>query len=103
MGRGWHERTIHNRSLLEHVDFALGRNDQSALARAFDQEFCFGHIADGQGIVEHSTQPMRCGAPAFDAAALSANSRIIDFTVTDYFGETSTVEFRLPTRRMAIA
>ncbi|ASJ74218.1 hypothetical protein [Granulosicoccus antarcticus] len=94
LGRGWSGRIDHNRSLREHVDFALGRQDQAALARAFDQEFCFGQIEDGRGIVEHSTQPMRRGTSVFDATELFSGAASIEFSLVDFFGESTKVKFK---------
>ena len=103
MGCGWHERTIHTRSLPEHVDYALSCCNSSALARAFDQEFCFGRIEDAQGIIECSTHPMRCGTRAFDATPLFSNARRIEVLNTDFFGQTSSDEYRAPVRSVAMA
>lgn len=103
MGRGWPGRTAHNRTLPEHVDYALGRQDQAALARAFDQEFCFGRIEDDHGIVEHSTQPMRRGTLAFDARALLSHAECIEFSLVDFFGQVSLAGFRPTHRRLSVA
>ena len=103
MGRGWHERTIHTRSLPEHVDCGLSSYNSSVLARAFDQEFCVGRIEDEQGIIEYSTHPMRCGTLAFDATPLFSRAERIEILITDFFGQTSIEEYRVPARRMAMA
>lgn len=103
MGLGWHERTIHTRSLPEHVDYALNCCDNAILARAFDQEFCLGRIEDEHAIIEHSTQPMRCGKLAFDATPLFSRAAHIDVLSTDFFGQTSINEYRVPARRVAMA
>lgn len=103
MGRGWHERTIHTRSLPEHVDYALNCCNRAVLARAFDQEFCAGRIEDDHGIVEYSTHPMRSGSLAFDATPLFCKAERIEVLITDFFGQTTLEEYRLPARRMAMA
>lgn len=103
MGRGWHERTIHTRSLPEHVDYALNCYNNSVLARAFDQEFCIGRIDNDHGIIEHSTHPMRYGTVAFDARPLFSKARHMDVLSTDFFGQTSTEEYRVDARTAAMA
>lgn len=103
MGHGWHERTIHTRSLPEHVAYALGCCNNAILARAFDQEFCVGRIEGKHGIIEQSTHPMRCGTLAFDATPLLFNARRIEVLTTDFFGETSYKEYRVPVRSPAMA
>ena len=103
MGLGWHERTIHTRSLPEHVDYALNCCNSAILARAFDQEFCVGRIEAEHGIIEHSTQPMRSGTLAFDATPLFSNAKRIEVLSTDFFGQTSCEEYRVPARSPAMA
>ncbi|MGQ7846032.1 hypothetical protein ACUNV4_16235 [Granulosicoccus sp. 3-233] len=103
MGRGWHERTIHTRSLLEHVNYALSCGNHSVLARAFDQEFCFGRMEDEQGVIEHSTQPMRCGKKAFDAAPLFTRAARIRVQISDFHGQVREEEFRVERRSVAMA
>lgn len=103
MGRGWPERTTHTRSLPEHVDYALNCDNPSCLARAFDQEFCVGHIKEDQGIIEYSTQPMRSGALAFDATPLFSRAGHLTIMTSDFFGQTSAEEYRVARRVAAMA
>lgn len=103
LGHGWHERTIHTRSLPEHVAYALACFNKAILARAFDQEFCVGRIEGEHGIIEHSTQPMRCGALAFDAKPLYSNARRLEVLTSDFYGQTSCEEYRVPARSPAMA
>ena len=103
MGRGWHERTIHTRSLPEHVEYALSCCNSSVLERAFDQEFCVGRIEGDHGIIEHSTYPMRSGTLAFDATPLFSRAERIEVLITDFFGQMPIEEFCVPVHRMAMA
>lgn len=103
MGRGWHERTIHSRSLPEHVDYALGCCNHGVLARAFDQEFCFGRIEDEQGIIEYSTQPMRCETHAFDATPLFAKASHLRVCISDFFGDNREEDYRVAMHKVAMA
>ncbi len=103
MGHGWHERTIHTRSLPEHVANAISCNNNAVLARAFDQEFCVGRIEGGHGIIEYSTHPMRCDTLAFYATPLFSKARHIEVFTTDFFGQTSCQEYRVPARSPTMA
>ncbi len=94
MGLGWKDRTGQSRSLPDEVDHAIACGDNTALADAFDQEFCIGRIEDNQGIIEHSTLPMRCGMRAFDASPLSDSAMPIRVARTDFFGRTVEQEYR---------
>lgn len=78
-------------NLQARMDVALSSDDQDSLSALLDMEFCVGRIVQGQGVIEHSTNPFRSGTLAFtDIGSVLSGSRLQVNTV-DFYGKVSSV------------
>ncbi len=78
----------------EQVDRALDAGDRSALDRLFDQEFCFGEVLDGAGIIRQSTNPLRVGDRAFDTPDPTMPDPEFVLHRADFDGNTTSITLR---------
>ena len=76
-------------SLVDSVREALGNADESALLELFDQEFCFGKIKHGYGVISASTMPARVGAKVFRLLDSVEDMNAIDVLQQDFLGQRS--------------
>ncbi|MEM1046250.1 MAG: hypothetical protein AAGL24_08870 [Pseudomonadota bacterium] len=76
------------------VESALEAGDQSALGHLFDQEFCFGELQDGAGMIRHSTNPLRVGDRAFECSDLTRPRPEIVLYRTDFAGKATQITLR---------
>lgn len=70
---------------------ALETADRATLARLFDQEFCFGQIQDGIGLIRQSTNPTRVGDVAVEIMDPAAPDPPIVLYRTEFSGNATSI------------
>ena len=89
-------------SLVANVSEALNAADESALIELFDQEFCFGRIKQGYGVISTSSMPARVGTRVFRLLDSVDDINAIDVLQQDFLGQSSVKTYRSASENMLL-